>query len=187
MNFSINEAIKDCQNGKLEQFSVLYDEYVKKIYDFLYYRLRHKETAEDLTSIVFMKALEKIQSYNQQKSAFNTWLYTIARNTLFDYFRSYKEQGQLDEALKYASRENVSTEVSNKIEMEKVQSLLYKLESEQRDLIIMRVWDGLSFKEISEILGKSEAASKMQFGRTLKFLQSQIPMALLMLILIKPN
>lgn len=72
MEKTLESAINACQKGQLEQFAVIYDSYVKKIYDFLFYRLRHKETAEDLTSAVFMKALEKIQSYNQQKSAFNT-------------------------------------------------------------------------------------------------------------------
>ncbi len=186
MNSSINEAIISCQKGQLGQFEVIYDAYVKKIYDFLYYRTQHKQTVEDLTSVVFMKALERIQSYNPKKSAFNTWLYTIARNTLFDHFRSNKDQSPIDDALGHPSSQNISKEVGIKMEMEKVQKLLDTLDSEQRDLIIMRVWDGLSFKEIAEILGKSEAASKMQFGRSLKFLQSKVPMALLYLLLVKP-
>lgn len=187
MEKKLESAIISCQKGQLEQFAVLYDAYVKKIYDFLYFRLRHKETAEDLTSAVFMKALEKIQSYNQEKSAFNTWLYTIARNTLFDHFRSHKDQSPIDEALEHSSNQNIVKEVGLKMEVEKVQQLLNKLDSEQRDLVIMRVWDGLSFKEIAEILGKSEAASKMQFGRTLKLLQAQAPLALLCLLMLKPT
>jgi len=187
MEKTLESAINACQKGQLEQFAVIYDSYVKKIYDFLFYRLRHKETAEDLTSAVFMKALVKIQSYNQQKSAFNTWLYTIARNTLFDHFRSHKDQSPIDEALEHSSNQNVSKEVGLKMELQKVEQLLNKLDAEQRDLVVMRVWDGLSFKEIAEILGKTEAASKMQFGRTLKLLQAQVPMALLYLLLVKPT
>jgi RNA polymerase sigma-70 factor (ECF subfamily) len=187
MQTALESAINACQKGNLEQFTVLYDEYVKKIYDFLYYRTLNKHLAEDLTSQTFLKALERIKSYKPGLSAFNTWLYTIARNTLVDYFRAQKPAEPLDDILEKPSAKNMVKEIGAKMDLEKVEKLLEELEPEQKEIILLRVWDGLSFKEIAEVLGKSEAASKMQFGRSIKILQAKMPLAILMLILLKPS
>lgn len=174
------------QQGETQQFALLYDAYVKKIYNYIFYRTFQKEIAEDLTSSVFMKALEKIKSYSPAKGAFSSWLYQIAKNTLVDYFRSNRTNEDISAANNFAGPDNVEKNIHARLELEKIKKYLNRLPKEQSDIILMRVWDELSFKEISEILGKSEAASKMQFFRTLEKMHKEIALALIYLLLIKP-
>jgi RNA polymerase sigma-70 factor (ECF subfamily) len=101
-----NEIILNCQKGKTEDFGLLYDLYVKKIYSYFFFRTSSKEISEDLTSICFTKAFEKIHQVDPKKGAFRSWLYQIAKNTLVDYFRSHKATAELSETENLKSKDN---------------------------------------------------------------------------------
>jgi len=186
MENTTEEIVIRIQKGELELFGGIYDQFIKKIYDFVYYRTFHKETAEDLTSHIFTKALENIQSYKSTKGSFSTWLYQIARNTVIDHYRTKKEHMDIEFANDLHSPQNVETEAGARIHLDKVKAYLKNLNPEHRDIVLMRVWDGLSYKEIAEITGKSEASTKMAFGRILEKMQKEIPFAILLLMLFKP-
>ena len=66
------QIIQACQAGNLDRFAEIYDRYIKKIYSFIYYRTGHKEIAEDITSLVFMKAIDKIGSFNSSQGSFSS-------------------------------------------------------------------------------------------------------------------
>ncbi len=176
--------IQSCQNGNLEDFSQLYDKYIKMIYNFVYFRTHHKETAEDLTSLAFTKTLEKINSFNYKKGTFSSWLYRIARNTVIDHYRTQKMETNIDDIWDLGSNDDLPRDIETKEKLKKVQEYLNKLQPEQRDLIIMRVWDGLSYKEISEITKKSEAGLKMMFSRAMTKLRKDQALALILLLLL---
>ena len=89
---------------KQDDFGKLYDQHVKKIYEFIYFKTHHKETAEDLTSVTFMKALSNIESFDEKKASFKTWLYRIARNTVIDHYRMKRETADLEDAWDLRSR-----------------------------------------------------------------------------------
>ncbi|MFH1822108.1 MAG: RNA polymerase sigma factor [Patescibacteria group bacterium] len=182
-----NEAniIKQCQRGNLEKFGELYDQYIKKIYNFIFYKTGQKETAEDLTSHTFIKALENIGKYNSTKGSFSSWLYRIARNTVIDYYRTRKENFDITDFTNLSSDENLEDQTDLKQQLEKVQKYLLNLKAEQREIIIMRVWDGLSYEEISQITGKSQASCKMLFLRTINKLRKDLPLNILILLLLK--
>lgn len=163
-----------CQKKDLSQFSFLYEKYVKKIYNFIYYRTFHKETAEDLTSKVFIKALENINKFNPQKGKFSSWLYQVARNIVIDYYRSQKQELNFEEFWGIASNQNLSASLDQKQAIEEIKTYLQKLDSLQRDIVIMRLWDELSYKEISQIIGKSEAACKMCFSRVMQSMRKEL-------------
>ena len=75
----------------------LYQEYFSKIYNYFFYQLLHKETAEDLTSRTFLKAAEHISNHNPYKAQISTWLWTIAKNTLIDFYRTQKQELPIDQ------------------------------------------------------------------------------------------
>ena len=176
--------IKECQNGNLEKFGLLYDAYINKIYRFIYYKTHHKETAEDLTSRTFMKALEKIKTFDADKGAFSTWLYQIARNNVIDFYRTKKSDIDINDVWDLSSSDNIERDAEMRQKIEKLESYLAKLPNEQREIIVLRVWEGLSHREISEIMGKSEAGCKMMYVRALKELRSRMPLELLICFLL---
>lgn len=179
------DLVLKTKNGESESFGALYDKYSRKIYDFLFYRTHHKETAEDLTSQTFHKALEKIGQYSGQKAQFSTWLYQIAKNNLIDHYRKLQPHEDLENAWDLPSSANVEKDAELAISLEKVKKYLAGIGKQQREIVLMRVWDGLSHKEIAEILGITENNSKTIFSRTLLKLQEEFPLIILLLILIK--
>lgn len=187
MEISEIEAISLCRQGQLEYFGNLYDSYVRKIYDFIYYRTHHKQTAEDLTSLVFTKALENFSRYDDKKGGFSAWLYRIAKNTVIDHYRTNKPTNSLEDAWDAPAASDVLRDADTALKLEQVKKYLNKLEPLQRDIVLMRVWDGLSHKEIAEILGISEASAKMTFSRTLARLNKETAFAAISLLLLIRN
>lgn len=177
------QAIAACQTGDLTNFTTLYELYVDKIYRFVYFKTFHQQTAEDLVSVVFMKALENIAKYDVVKGNFSSWLYRIAQNTVIDHYRTTKSTVNLDEMFDLASKQNVVSEVEASLALQEVKDYLTSLDSDTRDLLIMRLWQGLSYQEIAELTGKSEGALKMATSRALKTLRSSISAAAWLLLL----
>jgi len=179
-----NLIISKCQKGELDEFAKIYDKYIKKIYNFIYYKTFHKELAEDLTSKTFMKALENIGRFNSNKGKFSSWLYRIARNTVIDHYRTQKKELNLAEFWGIKDPSNFPEQLEAQQKLEEVKKYLKKLSKEQQEIVVMRIWNELSYKEISQILEKSESACKMTFSRVMKNLRSDLaPIFILTLIL----
>ncbi len=177
------QIIAKCQQGNLEYFTELFDLYQKKIYSFIYFRTHHKETAEDITSLTFTKALEHFKKFDAAKGKFSSWLYQIARNNIIDHYRASVPTVDINDAWDLAASSNVERDAETAIRLEKVKNYLNTLPARQRDIIIMRVWDDMSHIDIAEILEISEANSKMIFSRALEKLRAEAGMALILLLL----
>lgn len=178
------DAITRTKAGDASAFAVLYDAYVRKIHAYLYYRVHHRETAEDLTSIVFMKAYERIGGYDAAKGGFSSWLYTIARNALTDHFRARKETANIEDVWDaLAADVDIPRDLDARAKLADVDAHLAKLTPVQREVILLRVWDGLSHAEIAALTGRSEAACKMAFSRGIGALREAMPLAAFLLFL----
>lgn len=178
MEINDTAIIKKCQKGDLEQFGVLYEKYIKKIYDFVYFKIQHKESTEDTTAKVFMKALAKINDFKVGQGTFQAWLYQIARNAVIDYYRAKKTELNIEDVWGLADTQDCARDLDVKLRLAAVEKYLKKLSAAQRELIIMRVWQDLPYKEIAEITGKSEAACKMAYARAIGQLRTEMPLAL---------
>lgn len=183
MDTNQTEAISACQKGELEKFAILYEMFVDKIYRFIYYKTMHTETAEDLTSQTFMKALEKISTYDSKKGLFATWLYQIARNTVIDHYRNSYPEEDLVDAWHLGDKTDLVAEFDNRELLLKVQKYINKLQPEQREVVLLRLWDNLPYQEIASLLGKTEASCKMIFSRALIKMQDEIILLLFALII----
>ncbi|MFH0776653.1 MAG: sigma-70 family RNA polymerase sigma factor [Patescibacteria group bacterium] len=181
MHSTPDELIARVQNGETEFFSEVYELFAQKIYAFIFYKTFHRELAEDLTSQTFIRALEKIATFNPKKGSFNSWIYGIARNSVIDHFRAPEKHQKIEDVFDLSSDENISAEFAQKSEFSEVRAALQKLVPRQREIIVLRIWEGYKFREISEILGKSEAAVKMDFFRGIKSLRQEIVVALILL------
>lgn len=173
-----DNLIMACQNGNLEKFGELYDAYIRKIYDFIYYKTHHKETAEDLTSAVFTKAFEHIRNFDCTKGSFSSWIYRIARNSVIDHYRVKKNDINIDDAWDLFGRGDMARDFDIAQKIEKVKKYIHNLNSDERDIVLLRVWQEMPYKEIAEIMGKSEASCKMSFSRTMKELRNKMPLEL---------
>lgn len=176
--------IQNCKKGDLSKFAYLYDAYIQKIYNYIYYRVHHKETAEDLASHCFMKALENINKFDENKGTFSSWIYKIAKNIIFDHFRTFKNIANIDNIWDLSGKEDIEMDIDTKMKVEKVKKYLTKLKPEHREIVIMRLWDNLSYKEIADITGKTEGNCKVIFSRAVADLRESNIMALVAIVLV---
>lgn len=175
------ELALSCQ-GDLTNFDALYTRYLKGIYAFVFYRTMERFTAEDLTSQTFLKAIEHIDSYNPDKGAFSTWLYRIARNTVHDHFRTLRKHENIDDVWDLPGDDNPFLNTADALSYQEIRDALRHLSADKRELVLLRLWDGLPYKEIAALTGKTEAASKMMFSRAIGDLKGRLsPSAFLLL------
>jgi RNA polymerase sigma-70 factor (ECF subfamily) len=165
-------------------FSEIYEKYVKKIYNFIYYKTHHKETAEDLTSQTFIKALEHFQDLKLETNNISAWLYKIATNTVIDHYRTKRniEHKDIADVWDLSTNENIPKDLDTKLKLESVQEYLKKIKAEHRDIVLLRVWEGLSYKEIAKIAGKTETNCKMIFARAMMKLKEQMTLATVLIL-----
>lgn len=164
---------KRCQSGETEAFGVLYDKYLDPIYRFIFYKTFSKEVAEDLTSDVFHKALEKIASFEASRGDFSTWLYRIARNRVIDYYRTKKVHEPIDDAFDMGVDERTPETLDAIRSLGQVTAYLETLDAKQREIIMLRVWEERSYREIAAIVGGTEDSVKMAFSRSIKAVREQ--------------
>ena len=175
------QIIAQIQRGNMDQFVILYDHYIDKIYKFIYFRTLHKEQAEDITSQAFVRALDKIHTFDAGKGTFQAWLYQIARNLMIDEFRRNKPTDNIDDYENLRSSENIEAEVDKGINTAKVRELLRQLPEDAQELVQMRLWSELPYAEIAVITGKTEGSLKMQFSRIIDKLQASAHLLILLL------
>lgn len=177
--------IQNCQLWKFDSFSELYEKYVDEVYKFIYLKTYDTQIAEDITSEVFMKAINSINTFKIDKQAnFRAWLYKIAYNQVIDTYKSKKEIISFEEYIDTGLETDLWKTIDNKKKLKDIFSFLDSQKKEYKDIVIMRVWWGLSYKEISQITGKSEANCKKIFSRSVATINANFA-CILFLILIK--
>jgi RNA polymerase sigma-70 factor (ECF subfamily) len=157
---SESEIIQKAVSGDPDAFATLYDTYIEQIYRFIFFRVGDELTTEDLTSQVFIKAWDNLSSYQIRGLPFSAWLFRIARNSVIDYYRTFKETAPLEfEAIAKADPEgNVDEWVEQRLQAEEVRLALQKLTEDQRQVLTLRFIEGFSTEEVAQILGKRPGA-----------------------------
>lgn len=164
-----------------EAFGELYERYVERIHGFVYARLRHRQTAEDVTAEVFFKALRAIEQY-QPGRPFRAWLFQIATNTVTDHFRRQRAAVPLEEAADRAAQgPAVEDHALARAELDQVRAALDCLNDGQRTALALRLGQDMNTAEIAAWMGRSEGAVKLLIHRGLhavrQHLQPMVPPA----------
>ncbi len=187
MNFEANDSDLDLEDEKKlvlsipkdnQAFEIVYEKYMPLIYNYVYYRVKKREIAEDIVSLVFYKALSKIYLFRFRKLPFSSWLYRIAHNEVCNY---HKRKNKLEKISTYIdelqeSNEEQTIEVIQKpISYDLILPYLEQLSYEDKDILMLRFFEKKKFSEIAEILGKKESTLRTHLGRILKRLKKIIP------------
>lgn len=175
----ILDVVTRARGGDREAFGVLYDTYVQEVYRFLLSKTKRKEDAQDLVSETFMKALNNITSFSPKRNtSFRAWLFTIANRSFIDSTRK-RHDTSLENVSEPIAKDSPVHSTEQALLSDALKKALATLSDAQRETIILRVWHDCSFQEIAEILGKSEASTKMHMKRGLVTLKTLIPPSLL--------
>jgi RNA polymerase sigma-70 factor (ECF subfamily) len=153
-----------------EAFGRLYELYVEKIYNYIYYRLGNHHDAEDLTAKVFYRALNHIAHYNQKGVPFAAWLYRIAHNLVINWRRDHSRRQivsleNLD--LSGDKQEGPQQAAEQANERELLLAAIQRLPRERQELLVLKFVERMSNAEIGQVLGRSEGAIKSLYHRTL--------------------
>ncbi|MDD4351375.1 MAG: RNA polymerase sigma factor [Candidatus Gracilibacteria bacterium] len=159
-----------------QHFQSYYKKYLEKIYNYLFYRTGYdKATTEDLCSAVFLKALENFESFDENKSSFQSWIYAIAHNHLIDFYRAKKETVQL-EAVENSLGEtpDLAQKMDRENETEVIMQAIQVLPDNYRELLTLKYVQELSNTEICEITGKSAVSVRVTLHRALSALKEKL-------------
>jgi RNA polymerase sigma-70 factor, ECF subfamily len=161
------------------RFGVIYEKYYRQIFLFVYKRVGEDEIAGDVVSQVFMKAMASLEKYEYRGVPFSAWLYRIASNEVNQHFRNAKgdrtvslEQTQIDRVLGMVDEEpgEDNTPHYTKVMLE----TLTELEAEDVQLIELRFFEDMAFKDVAFIMGITENNAKVRAYRILERLKKKL-------------
>jgi len=150
-------------------FSQLYQLYFDRIYRYVRLKLGNATDAEDTTSAVFFNAWRTIHNFSpQRESSFAAWLFRLAHNAVVDRFRSMRDVISLDATDQRPSAHTIlpspEAQIERKVTIAELTAALKLLTDEQREVVLLRFVEGLSAREVGDIMGKQEGAVRgMQF------------------------
>jgi len=166
----LSKLIVDAKNDDAVAMERLSRYIYPRVYHYIYYRVSHREDAEDLTSDVVLKV---VQSIKQQNGNFRAWMYRIARNTVIDWYRRRAVRSEVSLSEMPGEIADKSVAVSSQVlTKEKLRQGLLILTEEQRQVILLKFIEGYSNDEIAKIMGKSVGAIKLLQFRALKSLRN---------------
>ena len=167
----VQALVQRAQANDRAAFGELYEMYCPKIYSYLAYHLNGRsEAAEDLTEEVFMKALQSLGSFQFREVPFSSWLYRIAHNHLIDYVRANKKAPSvnIDDAQHLLFEKD---RLDGRLDQHTLATALKQITDDQRQIVLMRIVQGLSISETAKAVGKSEDSVKQLQSRGLKALR----------------
>ena len=162
--------IRGCKKGDSRSFSRVVDMYASRCYGYFHRLTGNSDTSDELLSELFVKLVQKIGSY--RGGSFESWLFAIASNIFHDHLRSKQRRKKLAEV----SQEELEWEIaepkhSDGEMVDRLQSQLVKLDGETRELIMLRFYSQLSFKEIARMRSEPIGTTLAKTHRGLKKLR----------------
>jgi RNA polymerase sigma-70 factor (ECF subfamily) len=180
VNFDVDRSAVEAARRDPRAFEALYRKYVAQVYNFALYELRDANAAEDLTAQVFLRALDGLPRFREQgeppDSSFRVWLFQICRNTLANERRRVRRhpEASLDLALEVPSTDDVQAEALDREQVARAWRHIGQLSAERRQALVLRFVEEMSTREIGEVLGRSEGATRVLIHRALQAVARQL-------------
>ncbi len=150
----------------------IYRDYYEKVFGYILSKINNAHDAEDLTADVFVKIYAKLDTFDENKASLSTWIYTVTRNTLTDYYRTRKVFFEMPEEIEDETA--VEDEICSAESLENLANALETLEKWERDIIILHYYSGKTLKEIAEKLGISYSYVKILQNKALEHLRKKL-------------
>ena len=172
-----DRALVELAADDKEAFGELYERYLTKIYNYVYYRTGNRQDAEDLTAKVFERAMTHISTYVDRGLPFQAWLYRIAHNLVANWHR---DQGRrkiiaLDDFVAHSLQsEAPDRRTEEQEEQKQLMEAVRRLPEERQQLLLLKFIEQLSNVEIGEIMDRTEGAVKSLYHRTLLALREDL-------------
>lgn len=150
----------------------LFNEYYNRLFNYVYYRTLDRAVSDDIVSTVMLNIVRKYESYDARKGALDAWVFRIARNTLFSYFRSRRPTVDID-----AIAEPAAPEEDDVLDErgQTVRRLLALLSDDERELIYLKYWEELSNREIAQRLDMNPSTVSTQLWRANEKMRKAAP------------
>ncbi len=188
MGATLESRVSESEDRLIEQarhnaeaFGVLYERYVDRVYNYIYYRTGDTHEAEDLTARVFYRALAHMSEYRTRGAPFAAWLYRIAHNLVANWHRdrSRHRDVRLDDLTSLIEKGDGPQQLVEQDEDARaVLAAIRQLPPERQQLLILKFVDELSNAEIARVMGRSEGAIKSLYHRTLIVLREELKRAI---------
>ncbi|MHC5059576.1 MAG: RNA polymerase sigma factor [Planctomycetota bacterium] len=169
----LKEIITACQAGSNEAFSRLVDLYASRCYGYFYRLTGNNAKSNDLLSMLFLRLVEKIGTFRESSGSFEKWLFTIASNIFRDQLRrQYRQQKLLDRKAEELELKASATPAKADVEMiDELQVQMARLDAETAELVMLRFYGGLTFRQIAEIRSEPLGTVLSKVHRGLKRLR----------------
>jgi RNA polymerase sigma-70 factor (ECF subfamily) len=170
------DLIRQATRGNVESFNLLVSRWEKRVYNYLLRITAHREDALDLTQDVFLKAYQNLRKLDDP-SRFGPWLYRIAHNEAYSMFRKRRPESDVDEIEPEATEAQINVGGSSIFPMElslAVAGALDRLSLEQREAVVLKIYQGFKFEEMSEILSCPVSTIKSRLYTALELLKTEL-------------
>jgi RNA polymerase sigma-70 factor (ECF subfamily) len=171
-----SEALQKAAVGDEEAFGILYERYVTRIYNYIYYRTGNVYDAEDLTARVFYRAMRHIHNYNDRGLPISAWLYRIAHNLVANWHRDNSRRKEIfleDTLLGSGLNYHPEQELLISEERQRLLLIIRTLPADRQQLLILKYIENLSNAEIGQVMNRTEGAVKSLYHRTLLSLRKE--------------
>jgi RNA polymerase sigma-70 factor (ECF subfamily) len=162
---TLDRLVANAKRGDSRAFGQLFDEYAGPIHRFIASRVNSPSDAEDLTQLVFVKALEALPRYEARGIPFGGWLFRLARNAIIDQIRTRRDHLPLVTALTRETDDaGPEARAALRDDLDRVAQALTELTDDQREVIELRFFAGLSVLETAVAMGRQEGTVRgLQF------------------------
>ncbi len=182
----IRDYIQSAQNGDSVAFSYLYDLTYTKVYTSIFHRTLDTLLTEDIVSIVYTKMLKNVKNFRwETEGEFFSWILRIGYTTMIDVLKKNNETDSLDESpIEPWYSLDDAREIDDKDTLMEVMNFMKTLSERDRSILTLRIWDDLSYEEISKITGESISNTKKIVSRSLQKIVANVSYILLFTILL---
>lgn len=168
--------IKNTLKGDMQSADKLIKHYYKEIYAYVYRQTSSKETSMDITQEIFISVLNTLHTFDSKKASFRTWLYAVASNKIYDYYRSKRivfEPFDISE-IEIADESDFTQVVETHETAKDAMRILVMQDKQIQQIVGLKIFSSLTFREIGQILQLNENTVRTKYYAVLSKLRKEL-------------